>query len=149
MSPVSHQTTSTLIMISVPQPVAALAECQTLSLPRTIIAEVSVTSTNAFALSYGFVEAAKSTKILIIVAICHFQSVPFVLAIRAGIHSIANDNAIIILAAIWAPVDTPTPSHCEVKSHNRYYILLGPFLQSQGYPIRSYLIARVASERAH
>ena len=113
-------------MVFVSLHVAGLAEPQTLSPARTIIAEVSVTSTNAFTLSFGFVEAPQATKILIIVAICHFRSVPFVLAIRAGIHSIVNDNAIIILAAIWAPVDTPTPSHCEVMSHNRYYIFLGP-----------------------
>ena len=114
-------------MVFVSLHVAGLAEPQTLSPVRTIIAEVSVTSTNAFTLSFGFVEAPQATKILIIVAICHFRSVPFVLAIRAGIHSIVNDNAIIILAAIWAPVDTPTPSHCEIMSHNRYYVFLGPF----------------------
>jgi len=91
-----------------------------LSPVRAIVAEVSVTSANAFALSFGFVEAANSTKILIIVAICHYRSVPFVLAIRAGIHSKVIDNAIIILAAIWAPVDTPTPSHCEIMAHNRF-----------------------------
>jgi hypothetical protein len=98
-------------MISVPSIVAVLAEPQTLSPVRAIVAEVSVTSANAFALSFGFVEAAKSTSILIIVAICHFRSVPFVLAIRAGIHSKVIDNAIIILAAIWASVDTTTSSH--------------------------------------
>lgn len=87
---------------------------------RAIVAEVSVTPANAFALSFGFVEAAKSTSILIIVAICHFRSVPFVLAIRAGIHSKVIDNAIIILAATWAPVNSPTPSHCVVISNNPY-----------------------------
>ena len=53
-------------MVAVSIFVAVCAECHTLSLVRTIFAEVSVTATHAFALIYGLVEAAQSASVLVI-----------------------------------------------------------------------------------